>query len=254
MFLAEKLWPIFLSHLRVNQIVSQSVHRFDETTKKLILSGAWTILIYKLKLGLAISLVLTICIQLIVYRKNFSTVVLAQSIFFFISYGSHAMLSGATLRKSGDLATLVNSMLDMERNFNAKMWAPRKGKLGKQVRHILRPFLYSSVLFAGFIGFYLWQNPCFPGNFGFMFLEECSSSFIIPNQNITFKKSQTHTTTINPTVMKASLTLFQVWLVNYLVANGCYYGAQYCVAVSHCIANYLRLFKKRYIMQKLCVD
>jgi len=140
MFLAERLWPIFLSHLRVNQLISQSIHRFDDAEQKVVVSGPSTILVYKLKLGVSILFILAICIQVIAYRKCFSTVVLAQSIFFCVSYGSHAMISRATLKKSADLATLVNAMLDMERKFNGKIFATISGIIIKPFCIEIRQF------------------------------------------------------------------------------------------------------------------
>ncbi len=113
-------------------------------------------------------------------------------------------------------------------------WAPENGKLGKRAAKYVQPFIYSSVPFAIFIGFFNWNSPCFPGNLGFNLLDECRKTIEVTNANPIYNQT-----------VKAVLILAQMWIINFNVANGCYFGSHYLYTNSHCITNYLRLCQEK---------
>ncbi len=120
MYLAENLWTVLIKHLRVLQLTSTFPLFYNKKLNKICVSPYKYLLVFKIKLIIALLFALSLFIQVVIYGEQYSVVLVAQSIFFALNFGSHAIIGVLILQYSKDMSTVINWMVQLERQENSK--------------------------------------------------------------------------------------------------------------------------------------
>lgn len=192
--------------------------------------------VFKLKLYLGFIYCIVLCLQMLVsgLRNEMSASNLFTSLLYAAAVPVHLLMAYNHFQSRHQITGLNNALMDFEMKHNPKRCVPIEGNTGTggrmQMLLMMGIFTYPVIVICSWL--LMFFAPCFPGNFGYKFLNECDETIL--DQYI-WKQG----------VFKLAITSFSIYIFLFslgaMVIEVTLFTAFHC----YCLQNYLWLMLRK---------